>query len=285
MESLTRNRFYTEAVISSQGRGHPLKLHFMARPAVIAAAAWMVLIAGAGLTSQRVLAAPPPPAPTWEAALSKYWLSSVGVSGAYTNLNTDFTLGSADGGAGAVCLDATFDIWRYAGRRRDDPTLRYAGEFSGIRIAAAVSLCQGFGTASEHVGGFDGRTTVGTFGTLGAQIQYPITFGGSYIMPSYVGVIIPYAGAGGVEARVKVEAAPFEKNSSLRGGWYYELGLVVPVTNSPIWGTGTVQNIDAAATELYMGYRHFDVGNQTLNGGSRTSTDWDMIFAGARIRY
>src|SRR6185312_16303050 len=76
-----------------------------------------------------------------------------GISGAVTLPDTDFLgVGNANGTAGAVCLDGTADFWGSA--------LRYAGEFSGFRVAAAASLCQGFGNVSEPVGGFDGRTSI-----------------------------------------------------------------------------------------------------------------------------
>ncbi len=196
----------------------------------------------------------------------------IGISGAWTNPSTDFIArGNANGDAGAVCLDGGLYFL--------DSALRYAGEFSGFRLSATVSGCQGFGTVSEPVPvGIDGRTTIGTFFTGGVRAEFPAIGRG---------IIWPYVGAGGVIARVNIQAYPFEQNSSWRDGWYYEVGFSVPLANvgTGIKAAGQAQGIDAAATELYMAYRHFDVGNQTLDGGAQTKTEWDMVLVGAKIRY
>ena len=58
-----------------------------------------------------------------------------------------------------------------------------------------------------------------------------------------------------------------------------------------IWGVGVVQNIDAAAMELYLGYRNYKLDGVTfvtagiavvVNGPAK---DVDVIAAGARIKF
>ena len=141
---------------------------------------------------------------------------SYGSSGALTYPHTNFIdRGSASGSAGALCADVSKDLWGSG--------LRYAGEFSGFRIAATASACQGFGTASQFVplGGFDGKTSFSTFFTAGGRVELPLNLGGLHI--------VPFAGAGGAYAHVKVQAFPFESNSSWRTGAYWEVGGAVPV--------------------------------------------------------
>jgi hypothetical protein len=190
-----------------------------------------------------------------------------GISGVFNNSDTDFHgVGNASDTTGMICADGTANFW--------NSTLRYAGEFSGFRIAGAGSICQGFGTASEHVGDFDGRTTLGTFMSVGGRLIAPMNFNGFMIMPS--------VGAGIGFGNVKVEAAPFESNRSWRSGLYWEAGAAMPLSN---WGMGVTQGIDASATEIYVNFKRWDAGNQTLDGGARTDTVFNMYVVGARIKF
>jgi hypothetical protein len=196
---------------------------------------------------------------------------SYGLSGALTYPHTNFIdRGSASGSAGALCADVSKDLWGSG--------LRYAGEFSGFRIAGTASACQGFGTASQFVplGGFDGKTSFSTFFTAGGRVELPLNLGGLRI--------VPFAGAGGAYAHVKVQAFPFESNSSWRSGAYWEVGASVPVSPK-VFGLGAVQGIDAVSAEVYASWKRIGVGHQTLDGGAPTKTDLDMIVGGARIKY
>jgi hypothetical protein len=53
-----------------------------------------------------------------------------------------------------------------------------------------------------------------------------------------------------------------------------------------VWGVGIVQNIDAAATELYLGWRHYSA-DVTDNGGAKTldTEDLDIVVGGARVKF
>ena len=77
----------------------------------------------------------------------------------------------------------------------------------------------------------------------------------------------------------------------------------VTSTEMKVWGIGIAQNISAAATDLYLGYRHFDadikcadaVAAATCSGGvqvgaphviNRLQTEGiDVIVAGARVLF
>jgi hypothetical protein len=72
-------------------------------------------------------------------------------------------------------------------------------------------------------------------------------------------------------------------------------------TELTVWGLGIVQNLDAAATELYLGWRHYSA-DVTCNGsGGTTATtcdgaaggtshklgvqDLDIVAGGARVKF
>ncbi len=51
-------------------------------------------------------------------------------------------------------------------------------------------------------------------------------------------------------------------------------------SDSESWGFGVVQRIDAAALELFLGYRHFEYSDNAL-----VYDDFDYVHAGARIKF
>lgn len=241
-----------------------------------------VVLAACGFMPTEVIAQPKYATPTVAGYVNNTY--TFGISGAFNSSDTDFRdVGSSNGTTGAICADGTVNFW--------DAGLRYAGEFAGFRIAAAGSACQGFGTASEQVGGFEGKTTLGTLLTGGVRIIAPVNLNGFIMMPS--------AGVGFGFGHVKVQASPFESDRSWRSGPYFELGVAFPLsnwtggartipaagTNQNVWGAGTVQSVDAAATELYLNYKRWDAGDQTLNGGARTDTVFNLYSAGVRVKF
>ncbi len=60
--------------------------------------------------------------------------------------------------------------------------------------------------------------------------------------------------------------------------------LGVVGTRADLWGVGIVQNLDAAASELYVGYRRFSADLDTLTGPVDVK-DFSMLAAGARVRF
>jgi hypothetical protein len=48
---------------------------------------------------------------------------------------------------------------------------------------------------------------------------------------------------------------------------------------------GTVQTIDAAAMELYLGYRRVDLGTVNTGFGVPAHTEIDVVTSGAKIRF
>ncbi len=58
----------------------------------------------------------------------------------------------------------------------------------------------------------------------------------------------------------------------------------VTATELTVWGIGITQNIDAAATELYLNYRHFSA-DITAEGAGVPTEDFDAVIAGARMKF
>jgi len=61
----------------------------------------------------------------------------------------------------------------------------------------------------------------------------------------------------------------------------------VTSTELTVYGAGITQNIDAAATELYLNWRHFSA--DITAGGAQPfkvpTEDFDAIIGGARVKF
>ena len=55
-------------------------------------------------------------------------------------------------------------------------------------------------------------------------------------------------------------------------------------TKLTVYGIGIVQNIDAAAMELYAGWRHFEADIRA-DVGKISTEDADFVFTGARVKF
>lgn len=67
-------------------------------------------------------------------------------------------------------------------------------------------------------------------------------------------------------------------------------GCIVNGSEGKVWGVGIVQYIDAAAMQLYLGYRHHEVDFDIVdNGGNALPVlgleDFDTVIAGGRIEF
>ncbi len=61
-------------------------------------------------------------------------------------------------------------------------------------------------------------------------------------------------------------------------------GLPAATSDVDFFGIGVVQQIDAAAMELYLGWRRFET-DVTGAGAGSGSSDLDLVHGGARIRF
>jgi predicted porin len=208
-----------------------------------------------------------------------------------------------------------------------DVALRYAGEFSGFRVAAAVSYGKNIGgtTDAEDVpitgtqpffgNGADIRKWQGSASVL--HVASGLFLSGSYARQSYHGTTIgelnQFTDGGLVTGEHRPDTTFWYLLGGITKNWhglgntalYGEYGRFergadgVITTAAPIgdtfwdtevsfWGIGVVQNIDAAAMELFLSYRQYQLDFQTGPGiGFATpgGDDLSIIMSGARIRF
>jgi hypothetical protein len=63
------------------------------------------------------------------------------------------------------------------------------------------------------------------------------------------------------------------------------LATVGAGSKATLWGLGVNQKIDAAAMEIYAGWRRFDLSTTNVAAGAAGLDAIDIVFAGARIRF
>jgi predicted porin len=165
---------------------------------------------------------------------------------------------------------------------RYDVTLRYAGEFGGFRLAAGI----GYGVFKDNA---DNIVLAGN--TFDEQ---KFLSGSASLQHVATGLFVT-AFAGEREQNFENSAADFtESNWGLRAGvarnWFGVGNTVIfgeynyfdNVANkgaeAEIAGASIIQNIDAAALELFLSYKNYS----TDLAGAK---DTDIIFSGARIKF
>jgi hypothetical protein len=188
-----------------------------------------------------------------------------GVSGGVNAITTKFEgRGSANGTAGVVCLDA---------EERWGGNLRYAGEFSGFRLAVTGSVCEGIGHTSQPVDVFTGQTTIGTQFMFGGKIGYPIPINRIPVTLYVVG--------GLSYTDLTVKAVPFESGSGWKFGSYIGGEASLPID----WGKFTWEDLrNPVIREMFID-AIYDPLKLTLSGGAHTSTTMMVYKVGLRARY
>jgi hypothetical protein len=202
------------------------------------------------------------------------------------------------------------DVW--------DVAARYAGEFSGFRVAAGIGYIHngsGLGDGSEA---FDpagvaqdkakpnqikGSASVlhvatGLFLTGAYVNQDNDTAGRPDITLWYAqgGIAKNWTGLGntvlyGEYARVNdgiicsANADP-AKGCQAFGG---NANDIISSSQATVWGIGVVQHVDAAAMELFLAYRRYSAEVTSSAGnfldGTESYNDFDVVMGGARIRF
>jgi predicted porin len=165
---------------------------------------------------------------------------------------------------------------------RYDVTLRYAGEFSGFRVAAGIGY------------------QVGDDKTLDSDLALKsLTFDEVRLTSGSVSVLHVSSGlfATGFAGRREIDdnANSFdESNWGLRAGiaknWFGIGNTVVfgeynyfdnnndSGREAEVWGASVIQNIDAAAMELFLSYKNYSVD-------AKGADDTNIVFSGARIKF
>ncbi|MBU1211504.1 MAG: porin [Alphaproteobacteria bacterium] len=197
------------------------------------------------------------------------------------------------------------DVWGVSGR--------YAGEFGGqIKFAAAVAYTRRTDDNAAPIAKANGGLDAGAFSS-GAYIEHIPT--GLFVYGAYIAedheVTNSARGFGRANPEGEnwyIKAGIKQKWSSLGSTTFYgEYGenddkmsaalFDAGVSSSTIeqYGVGIVQNVDAAAMQLWVSWRHFDVDSVNcagagcaavgLNNGTTSFDAIDIVKAGALIAF
>jgi hypothetical protein len=203
-----------------------------------------------------------------------------------------------------------------------DAALRYAGEHAGFRVAAAISYSR------NACGVHDCNDTAPYTSVLkdaeenkwqgSASIQHVATglfLSGAFVQLAHDGTsagdLNQFTGGGLTLGDQRPDTKLWYLVGGISRNWfgmgktalygeYARLtdgasGLIVgagldEVSDSDItmWGLGVVQNIDAAAMELFLSYRQYQADITTTGGGNYATgnlNDMNILMAGARIKF
>lgn len=195
-----------------------------------------------------------------------------------------------------------------------DAAVRYAGEFAGFRVAAAVS----YGKNSGNITDAEDNTSTATFPRYGDGADLRKLQGSASVMHVASGLYLTGAYAvqsynGTSSSELNVISGGNRPDTTfwyLQGGisqnWtglgrtvlYGEYGrfedgiaglfLDAAASTTDFWGVGVVQHIDAAAMELFLSYRLYTADFTRPAGLGGTTTDFDdlsIVMGGARVRF
>jgi hypothetical protein len=239
---------------------------------------------------------------TWAAALGGNTVNGSGLSRANAISYSTPTFG----GFTASAAWGEDDVW--------DAALRYAGEFSGFRLAAGIGYAHNAGGLGDFSEEFDATGAAQDKAKISqvkgsASILHVAT--GLYLTGAYVnqdndtagrpdttlyylngGIAKNWTGLGntvfyGEYARVNdgltgLSSDPLDADNIANGA--------VTDSHATVWGLGVVQNIDAAAMEVFLAYRRYSASIDTARQGATPArtldyNDMDVVMGGARIKF
>jgi hypothetical protein len=170
------------------------------------------------------------------------------------------------------------DVW--------DVALRYAGEFSGFRVAAGIGYINN-GSGLDEVVDF-----VPPHGDAPSQVK-----GSASILHVASGLFVNGAfvdqdnNNGSPNTTLWMVQGGIAKNwtglgnTSLYGEYANVDNSLGGDGEAQVWGLGVVQHIDAAAMELYLSYRNYSGSDATPDKKGAVVNDMDIVMGGARIRF
>jgi len=145
-----------------------------------------------------------------------------------------------------------------------DAALRYAGEFGQIKVAAAV----GYRDSNAVLGiPVDAQTITAT-----GSVQHVPS--GLFVQGMYGKIDTDFVDVTGYHLQGGLEQKFFSVGKTTIYGEWAELDID-GVDNPSLFGGGLVQAIDAAAMDLYVAYRQYDVMDETVQ----------TVVTGARIKF
>jgi hypothetical protein len=176
-------------------------------------------------------------------------------------------------------------------------SLRYAGEHGGFRVAAGIGYEEQDGTTLVPIQLDNGARNLDNEWAASLAIMHTASglfAQGHYARSEFIN---------GEEGRFWMIQAGITKNWTGMGNtsFYGEYGNAedyiksgaagalagLPAASSEVdfWGLGVVQQIDAAAMEVFLGWRRFESDVDTGVVGTSGRSDLDLVHGGARIRF
>ncbi len=174
--------------------------------------------------------------------------------------------------------------------------LKYAGEFSGVRLAAGIGYERGL---DEQMTPENVRTT-----TWGGGLSLLHVSTGLFVQANYINQQVDFSAA--FNGNTSHDATKWVVQAGISQNWFgvgktniygeyirssdwAELHGVGGLVDSRVntWGVGIVQNLDAAAMELYAGYRNHSFSALAAPGGAAIVgfQDFSTFIAGARVKF
>jgi hypothetical protein len=192
------------------------------------------------------------------------------------------------------------DLWAVA--------LRYAGEFSGFRLAAGIGYSAISDGAERNLVDLDGGDGE-ELGLTASVLHVPtglfatFTYGRAedHDRKLIAGVTGDTDEGWNIQAGIQRNFIPLGA-TTLYGEYYQgDFGTAVNLSNDTIrtiggqdvlstdvdvWGLAAIQSIDAAALDLYIAYRHYEADVTTTGGAKITGIDnFQTVFGGAKISF
>ncbi len=186
------------------------------------------------------------------------------------------------------------DVW--------DVALRYAGEFNGIKIATALGYYEDRDESSNNISRNGAAQNFDDIRAASSIMHEPT---GLFVNTAYIHREFDNVALGDVDyyyiaAGISRKFFPIGKTAmwgefaeidgSLDGnaaaGVFAGAAGVITGSEQSHWGLGVQQYIDAAAMQLYMGYRNIDAEATSSAGTLRSNfNDIDIVYTGARIMF
>lgn len=166
-----------------------------------------------------------------------------------------------------------------------DAALRYAGEFGGFQVVGGVGFRR------------DTQVNVGPFYAAYGDSDTKLAVASVKHVLSGIFVTANYADSDYKESYFEA------KGWNLQAGWEHKIWSIGATTvygeyenlsaqaddkyyldvDVDVFGAGIVQAVDAAALDLYLAYKRYEIDDKTY--GYKESTDVQSVIAGGRIRF
>jgi hypothetical protein len=173
--------------------------------------------------------------------------------------------------------------------------LRYAGEFSGFRVAAGIGYIDN-GSGANEVSKDDSNGPFPSVWKGSASVLHVAS--GLFLTGAYVDRDNDVSGRPNttlwyVQGGIAKNWTGLG-NTVLYGEWaeVNDGGIGTAAgnlanadsTEANMWGIGVVQHIDAAAMELYLSYRQYSGSADGIANGDNID-DFNVVVGGARVRF